>query len=170
MAFIKVSDPQGELFSFVENFSLELHPKTYFLSSSADGVISGSMPLQARSMTGSIKLNLDAGKDAYDRASAIRIDASEWHGRLSPGSGDRWYDTGDWRTLQELFTRVVLDNGSGSLRYKADGWDPDPSQAAAKSLELDTGLRAFMGGVRKRPSPVKTFKTTSITRFNPKFS
>ena len=171
MAFIKVSDPQGELFSFVENFSLELHPKTYFLSSSADGVISGSMPLQARSMTGSIKLNLDAGKDAYERASAIRIEAGEWYGKLDAGvSGDRWYDTGDWRTLQELFTSVVLDVGSGSLRYKADGWDPDPSQAAAKSLELDTGLRAFMGGVRKRPSPVKTFKTTSITRFNPKFS
>lgn len=170
MAFIRVSDPQGELFSFVENFSLELHPRTYFLSSSADGVISGSMPLQARSSADSIKLNLDSGRDAYKSATAFSSTGFEGY-FLDEGRGSEWFDaTGEWRDLSELFTDVVLVKASDSLRHRPDGEDPDSEQFAEDCDDLDQSLRAYMNGVRLRPSPIKTSKKFSITRFSPVFS
>ena len=75
MSFIKISDPRGLALSLVEQFSLELHPKRTFTSASSDslampGGVTGSIPLQARSTSGSIKLNLEAsaiqGSLGYD--------------------------------------------------------------------------------------------------------
>lgn len=171
MAFIKVSDPQGTLFSFVENFTLELHPSTYFVSSSVDGIVSGSVPLQARSMSGSIKLNLDAGKDAYETASDFSV--GSWETSLDTEDlgvfVPEFLESGPWRQGSEFFREAVVAKAARVFNASPEGPASNPATYEEEQAEFSVALETFMGIVRQRPSPAKTVKRFAIERFEPPF-
>jgi hypothetical protein len=182
MAFKRLTDPTGRDISYIESFSLELHPKTLFISSSLKGDISGTMPLQARSMTGSLKLPLRAGKSAYESAASsyfgerrdedimgFNVGEMMEENRLE---GQRFYEQGGWSATDGTHDHMI-DLGNKIVDRKILRTQNDGKYASAitgtLAHDFSNAISLFMSGVNNRPSPVRTRKRFGITRFDPPF-
>ena len=156
MAIIRIGSPD-ELFTLLENYSLTLNPRHTFVSSSADGVISGSMPLQARSKKRTLRIDLG---QYYPEDHEYVVNSLS---KVAQPLLDLFDETG-WATLALLETAQQIGHISGSFPAQ---WHEESTLGTGElnSEAYNRLVNQYMQGVNKRPRPSSTSKEFNILRF-----